>query len=86
MARRQAPVGPSPSAGGSGDHRARLEALRDRLESAVGEAGHRDLAPLAGQLRQVLAELAALGDTKETSGVDDLRAARERRRAGAAGQ
>ncbi len=86
MARRPTPVGRPAGQGGTVDHRARLEALRDRLEAAVSEAGHRDLAPLAGQLRQVLAELAALGDVKETSGVDDLRAARERRRAGAAGQ
>ena len=65
------------------DQRKRLEALRDRLTDAVAEAGARDLAPLSGQLRAVLNDLAALPDVTEASDVDDLAAQRARRRAAA---
>jgi hypothetical protein len=66
-----------------GDHRARLEALRDRLAAAIEDAGARDLAPLAGRYQAVLAELAALPTVTEVDEVDDLAAKRRARRSGA---
>lgn len=84
LAKTQAPVGgPKPAPLPSVDHRKRLEALRDRLEAAVAEAGMRDLAPLAARYQSVLAELAAFPAIEESDGIDDLSAARRRRRAGA---
>jgi len=83
MARPQAPVGAPKQPLPSEDHRKRLEALRDRLEGAIEEAGMRDLAPLAARYQAVLAELAALPVVEESNGIDDLSAARRRRRAGA---
>lgn len=84
MARPQAPVGAPRTPPPSEDQRKRLEALRDRLEAAVAEAGMRDLAPLAARYQSVLAELAALPVVEESDGIDDLSAARRRRRASAA--
>ena len=84
MARPAAPVGaPHPSP--DDDRRRRLEDLRDRLEAAIAEAGHRDLAPLAARYQSVLSDLAALPVTEESDGIDDLSAARRRRRAAASG-
>lgn len=83
MARRQAPVGAPKEPAGTTEHRRRLEALRDALTAAIANAGNRDLAPLAGQLRAVLSDLAALPDMTEASDVDDLAAKRARRRSGA---
>lgn len=85
MPRKPTPVGPPKPEGPSGDHRRRLEALRDRLEGALADASHRDLAPLASRYQSVLAELAALPEVKGSDGVDDLAARRRARRAGAAG-
>jgi hypothetical protein len=65
------------------EQRRRLEALRDRLTDAVAEAGARDLAPLASQLRAVLSDIASLPDVTEASDVDDLASKRARRRAAA---
>lgn len=83
MARPQAPVGAPRTAGVPDDHRRRLEDLRDLLETAVAEAGHRDLAPLASRYQAVLTELAGLPIAEESDGLDDLSAARRRRRSGA---
>lgn len=82
MAKPQAPVGATKNPHPDADHRRRLEALRDRLESAVAEAAHRDLAPLASRYQAVLADLAALPAVVEVDGVDDLAAVRSRRRSG----
>lgn len=83
MARPQAPVGASRNPLPSEDHRKRLEALRDRLAVAIEEAGMRDLAPLAARYQSVLTELATLPVVEESDGIDDLSAARRKRRAGA---
>ena len=85
MARPQAPVGAPKQDPGTAEHRRRLEALRDALTVAIAEAGSRDLAPLAGQLRAVLKDLSAIPDVAEASDVDDLAAKRARRRAAASG-
>jgi hypothetical protein len=82
MARPQAPVGAPRTPQPDEDRRKRLEALRDRLADAIEEAGHRDLAPLAARYQSVLAELADLPVTQESDGLDDLSAARRRRRSG----
>lgn len=83
MPRKAAPVGPPKEPIGTAEQRKRLEGLRDRLTEAIAAAGTRDLAPLAGQLRAVLHDLAALPDVTEASDVDDLAAQRARRRAAA---
>lgn len=83
MPRKPAPVGPPKVDQVSADHRKRLEALRDRLEAAVADAGNRDLAPLAARYTAVLTELAAMPEAVEVSDVDDLAARRRARRAGA---
>ena len=49
----------------------------------MDDAGTRDLAPLAARYQSVLTELAALPVVEESDGIDDLSAARRRRRAGA---
>jgi len=85
MARPQAPVGASKQPLPSEDQRKRLERLRDRLESAIEGASDRDLAALAARYQSVLAELAALPVVEESNGIDDLSAARRRRRATATG-
>ena len=46
------------------DYRARLESLRDRLESALDGATDRDLAPLAARYESVLEKLSVLPDVK----------------------
>lgn len=83
MAKPQAPVGAPKAPGVDEDRRKRLEALRDRLEAAIADAGNRDLAPLAARYQAVLAELASLPTVTETSDVDDLAARRKARRAAA---
>lgn len=79
MARPQAPVGAPKLPTPSEDYRARLVALRDVLTASVAAAGHREQAALAGQLRAVLAELAAMPEIPvEADVVDDLTARRAR--------
>ena len=85
MARPQSPVGAPRIPAATTDHRTRLEALRDRLEAALEDAGHRDLAPLAARYQAVLAELAGLPEVKESDDVDDLASRRAARRSGSAG-
>lgn len=80
MPRAAAPVGASKEPVGTAEQRQRLSALRDVLTAAMADAGTRDLAPLAGQLRAVLKDLAGLPDVTEASRVDDLAAKRARRR------
>jgi hypothetical protein len=64
----------------SGDRRAALEALRDRLATAIVGASASKLAPLANQLRAVLADLDGLPVAKGASVVDDLASRRTDRR------
>jgi hypothetical protein len=85
MARPQAPVGTTKIPESVVDHRRRLEALRDRLEAALTEAAHRDLAPLAARYQSVLTELAALPVSRGADDVDDLATRRRDRRSGATG-
>lgn len=84
MARPAAPVGAAKEPAGTAEYRKRLEALRDALTLAISDAGKRDIAPIAGQLRAVLSDLAALPNVTEASDVDDLARKRERRRSATA--
>lgn len=68
-----------------GDRRRTLEELRGVLVTAIQGAEPRELAPLAKQLREVLAELDELPSGKEGSVVDDLTARRNERRAASQG-
>ena len=64
----------------SGDERATLEAVRDRLARAMDEAPDAVVAQVAGRLQHVLARLAELGAPEKESLTDVLaerRAARE---------
>jgi hypothetical protein len=71
----------------SGDRRKSLEALRDYLaaELQAGPSTSVAVAPIAKELRAVLEELDSLPTGREESKVDDLAAARAKRRASAAG-
>jgi hypothetical protein len=70
----------------SGDRRASLEALRDRLAMSITRGDDvKSVAPLANQLRAVLAELDELPVQKEASLVDDLASRRTDRLAAAKG-
>jgi hypothetical protein len=67
----------------SGDKRATLIALRDRLAEEIEQAGARDLAPLSRQLTEVLKQLDEIPDGKEVTPADDIanrRAERRKRR------
>lgn len=70
----------------SDDHRAALEALRDLLAedlAAARRAGTGTVAQIAAQYRATLAELAALPPSdRQRDTVDELKAARAKRRAG----
>lgn len=64
----------------TGDIREQLTSLRDLLADRLAEAEPRESAPLARQLVDVLARIAALpGEEKST--LDDLTARRAKRRA-----
>ncbi len=64
-----------------GDHRLRLEALRDRLESALSVASPEMLPQLAGQYRATLADIAKIDDAEPVGMIhDDLVAKRRQRR------
>lgn len=71
-------------AAGSGDRRAALEALRDKLARDLDEAPASVSAQLAAQFRATVAELAELPVPGERSVVDDLERRRADRRAAAA--
>ena len=62
----------------TGDHRASLEALRDRIAAELGMVEGRDVAPLAKQLADVMRELSNMPAAKGASSLDDLRARRAR--------
>lgn len=63
------------------DHRARLEALRDQLKSALDTASENMLPQLAGQYRATLDDIAKLDAATPQAGIqDDLRKRREERR------
>ena len=66
-------------------YREELEDLRDRLKISLDSAGGRDIAGIARVYADVLGKIAALDSTKpqEGSKLDELAAARERRRANA---
>ncbi len=76
--RKPAPVGRERETVADAEYRARLVALRDRLESAVLEAAHRDLAPLSARYADVLDRLAALPEVAEVDVVDEFAARRAR--------
>lgn len=79
MPRKPTPTGAPKCPTPSEDHRARLVALRDVLTASIAEAGYREQAALAGQLRAVLADLAAMPEIPvEADVVDDLTARRAR--------
>lgn len=62
------------------DQRTALEAIRDRLALELEEAGGRDVASIARELRLTLAQIENLPSKREESKVDDLTARREQRR------
>lgn len=62
----------------SGDQRASLEALRDKLASRIEAAEPRETAALAKQLADVIARIETL-PVKEKSTLDDLADRRSRR-------
>jgi hypothetical protein len=68
----------------SGDRRASLEAIRDKLARELAETGGRDAAAIAKELRAVISELDGLPGGKERSTVDELAARRAGRLADAA--
>lgn len=73
---------PSPPCSPPGGHRARLEALRDRLEAAIEVSDPNMLPQLAGQYRATLDDIAKLDAQAPQAGIqDDLRKRREQRRA-----
>lgn len=73
------------TAAASGDQRAALEALRDKLAADMEQAEPAVVAQIAGQLRATLKDLAALPPVAGGSKLDEVKQRREaRRRAGAA--
>lgn len=68
------------SAAQTGDRRLALEAMRDALSASMDAADVAVMAQLSGQLRMVLADLAALPAVKELSKTDELRSRRDARR------
>jgi hypothetical protein len=76
MAAKREPV-PEPSV------RARLEAVRDRLALAIGEADPKELPALSREYRATLAEIEALPKEKGSATVDQLKERRAARRAAA---
>lgn len=66
-------------------YREELEELRDILKARLDVAGSRDIAPIAKTYADTIAKIAAMDSTKpqEGSKLDELAAARERRRANA---
>ncbi|UUO03854.1 hypothetical protein M4D79_14130 [Mycolicibacterium novocastrense] len=61
--------------------RARLEALRDRLEAVLNdpETGPRDLAAVSREYRMTVAALAALAPPAGSSKLDEIAARRRKR-------
>lgn len=69
-----------------GSRREILETLRDQLVDECGQAVGKDLAPLARELRQTLAELDGIPSAKAEAPADEIGQRREERRRKAAGQ
>jgi hypothetical protein len=67
-----------------GDRRASLEAVRDRLAAAMGQAEPNVIAQIAGRLQAVMREIADLPVAEKVSKADELAARRKARRAAAA--
>lgn len=63
------------------DDRARLEALRDRLEAVLNDSdtSPRDLAGVSREFRQTVAALAQLGPPAGVSKLDEIAARRRKR-------
>lgn len=74
-----------PSVVATGDRRKSLEAVRDLLADRLVEASTREAAPIAKELRNVMAELYSLPGEREGSKSDELAERRARRRAAAQG-
>ncbi|MFB7473992.1 hypothetical protein [Kitasatospora sp. NPDC056184] len=70
----------------SGDRRAALEAVRDKLAAELAESSGPVVAQLSKELRATIAELESLPGGREVSPVDDLSARRAARRADAQGR
>ena len=77
-------MGAVADAAATGDQRATLEALRDHLAGQLELCEPAVAAQIAGQLRQVLKDLAAIPAAREGSKLDEVRARREARRGAAA--
>ncbi len=73
-------MGSVSDAAATGDYRATLAALRDKLAEQLEQCEPAVAAQIAGQLRQVLKDLAALPAPREGSKLDEVRARREARR------
>lgn len=70
-----------------GDRRSTLEAVAARLAAQIDVCeSSRDLAPLAGRLQSVVAELEQLDSGREESKVDDLASRRAARRSASQGR
>lgn len=67
----------------SGDRRKSLEAIRDHLALNLVDAEGREIAPIAKELRAVMAEIYSLPGEREGSKSDELAAKRAARRAAA---
>lgn len=68
----------------SGTYVDRLTALRSLLADRLERAGSRDVAAIAKQLADIDERLEELTVPEESDGVDDLAAARDKRRADSA--
>jgi hypothetical protein len=69
-----------------GSRRQILETLRDQLIDECSQAVGKDLAPLARELRQVVAELDGIPDATAKAPTDEIAARRDERRRKAAGE
>lgn len=85
MARPPEVLAPDVASAMHGDKRTALEAIRDRLAVELARSKGQAAAAVAKELRAVIDALDALPGG-EVSPVDDLAAAREARRANAAGR
>lgn len=70
----------------SGDRRAALEAIRDRLAGELMVAEGREVASVAKELRETIRELDGLPLPEGVSGVDQLAKKRASRRRKASGE
>lgn len=66
-------------AAASGDRRAALEAMRDKLARDMDDAPAAVVAQIAGRLQAVLADLEALPPAKQRSQLDELAKRRKER-------